>query len=39
VVHHARAVTFRLAEVAIPREQFAALVARIGRLHAAPSPA
>ena len=38
VVHHARAVTFQLADVGVPRELFAALVARIGRLHAAPSP-
>jgi hypothetical protein len=38
VVHHARAVTFQLAEVAVPRELFAALRARIGRLRAAPSP-
>jgi hypothetical protein len=38
VVHHARAVTFQLAEVAVPRELFAALLSRIGRLRAAPSP-
>jgi hypothetical protein len=38
VVHHARSVTFQLAEVAVPRELFAALLARIGRLRAAPSP-
>jgi hypothetical protein len=38
VVHHARAVTFQLAEVAVPRELFAALLARIGRLRVAPSP-
>ena len=38
VVHHARAVTFQLAEVAVPRELFAAILARIGRLSAAPSP-
>ncbi len=38
VVHHARAVTFQLAEVAVPRELFAAIQARIGRLRAAPSP-
>src|SRR3954447_19313891 len=38
VVHHARAVTFQLAEVAVPRALFAALLARIGRLQAAPSP-
>ena len=38
VVHHARAVTFQLAEMAVPRALFAALLARIGRLRAAPSP-
>jgi hypothetical protein len=38
VVRHARAVTFRLAEVAVPRALFAAILARIGRLRAAPSP-
>src|SRR5262245_39022584 len=38
VVHHARAVTFQLAEVAVPRALFAAVLARIGRLRAAPSP-
>jgi hypothetical protein len=38
VVHHARSVTFQLAEVAVPRELFAAILARIGRLRAAPSP-
>ncbi len=38
VVHHARAVAFQLAEVAVPRELFAAIQARIGRLRAAPSP-
>ena len=37
-VHHARAVTFQLAEVAVPRELFAAILARIGRLRVAPSP-
>src|SRR4051812_14850557 len=37
VVHHARAVTFQLAEVAVPRALFAAILARIGRLRAAPS--
>ena len=36
VVHHARAVTFQLAEVAVPRELFAAILARIGRLRAGP---
>jgi hypothetical protein len=38
VVRHAEAVTFQLAEVAIPRELFAAILARIGRLRAAPRP-
>ena len=38
VVHHARSVTFQLAEVAVPRALFAAILARIGRLRAAPSP-
>jgi hypothetical protein len=38
VVRHAEAVTFQLAEVAIPRELFAAILGRIGRLRAAPSP-
>ena len=38
VVHHERAVTFQLAEMAVPRALFAALLARIGRLRAAPSP-
>ena len=37
VVHHARTVTFQLAEVAVPRALFAALLARIGRLRAAPN--
>ena len=38
VVRHARAVTFQMAEVAIPRELFIAILGRIGRLRAAPSP-
>lgn len=38
VVHHARAVTFQLDELAVPRELFAAIAGRIGRLRAAPSP-
>ena len=38
VVRHAREVTFQLAEVAVPRALFAAILARIGRLRAAPSP-
>ena len=39
VVHHAKYVTFQLAEVAVPRQLFAAILDRIGRLRAAPSPA
>jgi Transposase DDE domain group 1 len=38
VVHHARAVTFQMAEVAMPRWLFAAIPERIDRLRAAPSP-
>jgi Transposase DDE domain group 1 len=38
VVHHARAVTFQLAEVAVPRALFTAILGRIGRLRAAPRP-
>ena len=38
VVHHARAMTFQRAEVAVPRALFAAIPGRIGRLRAAPSP-
>ena len=38
VVHHAKAVTFQLAEVAVPRALFAAILGRIGRLRAAPIP-
>jgi hypothetical protein len=38
VVHHARAVTFQLAEVAVPCALFAAILTRIGRLRAASSP-
>jgi hypothetical protein len=38
VVRHARAVTFQMAEVAVPREWFEAILGRIGRLRAAPSP-
>jgi hypothetical protein len=36
VVRHAKAVTFQMAEVAIPRELVAAILGRIGRLRAAP---
>jgi hypothetical protein len=38
VVRHAKAVTFTLAEVAVPLLLFAAILGRIGRLRAAPSP-
>jgi hypothetical protein len=38
VVRHAEAVTFPLAEVTVPRAVFAAILGRIGRLRAAPSP-
>jgi hypothetical protein len=38
VVCHAKVVTFQLAQVAVPRALFAAILARIGRLRAAPSP-
>jgi hypothetical protein len=38
VVRHAKAVTFQLAEVAVPRALFAAILGQIGRLRAAPSP-
>ena len=38
VVRHAKAVTSRLAVVAVPRAPFAAILERIGRLRAAPSP-
>ncbi len=37
VVRHARTVTFQLAEVAVPRALFAAILGRIGRLRAAPN--
>ena len=39
VASHAKALTFQLAEVAVPRALFAAILARISRLRAAPSPA
>lgn len=38
VVRHAKAVTFQLAEVVVPRALFAAIPGRTGRLRAAPSP-
>ena len=36
VVRHARYVTFQMSEVAVPRELFAAILARIAHLHPAP---
>ena len=39
VVRHAKAVTLQLAEVAVSRALFVAILGRIGRLRAAPSPA
>jgi hypothetical protein len=36
VVRHAKAVTFQMAEVAVPRELFAEILDRIGRLRASP---
>jgi hypothetical protein len=38
VAHHAKVVTFQLAEVAVPRALFVAILGRIGRPQAAPSP-
>ena len=38
VVRHAKAVTFQMAEVAVPRALFVAILGRISRLRAAPSP-
>ncbi len=38
VVRNAKSVTFQMAEVAVPRALFAAILGRIGRLRAAPSP-
>ena len=38
VVRHAKEVTFQLAEVAIPRTLFPAILGRIGRLRAALRP-
>ena len=37
MVHHARRIIFQLAEVAIHRELFAALLERVNRLRLAPS--
>src|SRR4029078_6393199 len=38
VASRSKAVTFQMAEVAVPRSLFAAILARIGRLRAAPIP-
>jgi hypothetical protein len=38
VVRHARALTFPMAGVEAPRALFAAILGRIGRLRAKPSP-
>jgi Transposase DDE domain group 1 len=38
VVSHSKALTFQLAEVAVPRALFATILGRIGRLRAAASP-
>ncbi len=38
VVSRSKAVTFQMAEVAVPRVLFAAILNRIDRLRAAPSP-
>lgn len=37
VVKHARYITFQMAEVAVPRELFASILAKIGRLRDAPA--
>src|SRR5512142_65512 len=37
VVHHAKAVTFQLAEVAVPRALFAAILERIDRVRTVPA--
>ena len=39
VVPHARRVTFQMAEVAVPRSRFTAILQRIGRLPVSPNPA
>jgi hypothetical protein len=39
VVSHGRYVTFQLAEVAVPRQMFAAILSLIARLRAPPAPA
>jgi hypothetical protein len=39
VVSHGRYITFRLAEIAVPREMFAEILSLIARLRAPPAPA
>jgi len=39
IVHHGRYVVFQLAEVAVPRALFAAILRRIDRLRGPPVPA
>ena len=39
VVSHGRYVTFQLAEVAVPRRLFAAILSLIARMRAPPTPA
>ena len=39
VVSHGRYVTFRMAEVAVPRQMFREILSLIARLRAAPAPA
>ena len=39
IVRHGRYVVFQLAEVAVPRALFAAILRRIGRLRGSPVPA
>jgi hypothetical protein len=38
VIRHAKTLTFQMAEVAVPRDLFAAILDRIGRLRALPCP-
>jgi len=38
VVRHGRYITFQMAEVAIPRDQFADILCRIDRLRPKPAP-
>ncbi len=39
VISHGRYVTFQMAEVAVPRQMFADILALIARLRAPPAPA